>query len=139
MEVQRLLPLFILYFKIMIKKTKINPLSTVLILIIALNIIFLISNSKEFLYASVGLGAIVTFSSKAANFVHKAWMGLAKILSYIVPNILLTIIFFLLLLPLSVISKIFRKGDLLNINKPSNSLWLDNERVFTKDYFEKPW
>ncbi len=139
MEVQRLLPLFILYFKIMIKKTKINPLSTVLILIIALNIIFLISNSKEFLYASVGLGAIVTFSSKAANFVHKAWMGLAKILSYIVPNILLTIIFFLLLLPLSVISKIFRKGDLLNINKPSNTLWLDNERVFTKDYFEKPW
>ena len=123
----------------MIKKTKINPLSTVLILIIALNIIFLISNSKEFLYASVGLGAIVTFSSKAANFVHKAWMGLAKILSYIVPNILLTIIFFLLLLPLSVISKIFRKGDLLNINKPSNSLWLDNERVFTIDYFEKPW
>lgn len=139
MEVQRLLPLFILYFKIMIKKTKINPLSTILILIIALNIIFLISNSKEFLYASVGLGAIVTFSSKAANFVHKAWIGLAKILSYIVPNILLTIIFFLLLLPLSVISKIFRKGDLLNINKPSNSLWLDNERVFTKDYFEKPW
>ena len=123
----------------MIKKTKINPLSTVLILIIALNIIFLISNSKEFLYASVGLGAIVTFSSKAANFVHKAWMGLAKILSYIVPNILLTIIFFLLLFPLSLISKIFRKGDLLNINKPSNSLWLDNERVLTKDYFEKPW
>ena len=123
----------------MINKTKINPLSTVLILIIALNVIFLISNLKEFLYASIGLGAIVTFSSKAANFVHKAWMGLAKILSYIVPNILLTIIFFLLLFPLSLISKIFRKGDLLNINKPSNSLWLDNERVLTKDYFEKPW
>ena len=122
-----------------INKTKINPLSTVLILIIALNVIFLISNLKEFLYASIGLGAIVTFSSKAANFVHKAWMGLAKILSYIVPNILLTIIFFLLLFPLSLISKIFRKGDLLNINKPSNSLWLDNERVLTKDYFEKPW
>ena len=139
MEVQRLHPLFILYFKIMINKTKINPLSTVLILIIALNVIFLISNLKEFLYASIGLGAIVTFSSKAANFVHKAWMGLAKILSYIVPNILLTIIFFLLLFPLSLISKIFRKGDLLNINKPSNSLWLDNERVLTKDYFEKPW
>ena len=114
----------------MIKKTKINPLSTVLILIIALNIIFLISNSKEFLYASVGLGAIVTFSSKAANFVHKAWMGLAKILSYIVPNILLTIIFFLLLLPLSVISKILRKGDLLNINKPSKNNTLVYKQMF---------
>ena len=123
----------------MIGNNKVNPVSTVLVLIIALTILYLLYSKVELLYLSILLGIISISSSKITLYIHRTWMGIAKILSYIVPNILLTLIFFLILLPLSLFSKLFRNSDLLNIKKAPDSLWIKHDRIFSKDYFEKPW
>lgn len=123
----------------MIGNNKANPVSTVLVLIVASIILYLLYSMVEFLYLSILFGIIAILSSKATLYIHWIWMGIAKILSYIVPNILLTLIFFLILLPLSLFSKLFRNSDLLNIKKNPDSLWIEHDRIFSKDYFEKPW
>lgn len=116
-----------------------SPTSTILVLIVALNILYIINTAEWIIHTSIILGIIALCSEKAINFIHIAWMGLAKILSYIVPNIILTLVFFLILLPLSLLSKLFRGNNLLKLKQDTNSLWTKNERVISREYFEKSW
>lgn len=116
-----------------------SPTSTILVLIVALNILYIINTAEWIIHTSIILGIIALLSEKAINFIHIAWMGLAKILSYIVPNIILTLVFFLILLPLSLLSKLFRGNNLLKLKQDTNSLWTKNERVISREYFEKSW
>ena len=116
-----------------------SPNSTILVLIVALNIFYIMYSNEWAIYTSVIIGVISVCSKKATQIIHNVWMGLAKILSFIVPNILLSLIFFLFLFPLSFLSKLFRGNNLLKLNRNINSLWTKNERPISKEYFEKPW
>ena len=120
------------------KKTN-DPILTSLLIIVALNVFYFVYSLKLLIYISIILGVSVLISSKVAFYIDKVWMGLAKILSYIVPNIILTIIFYFFLYPLSVFSRFFRRKDLLNLKRDSKSLWIDHKREFTREYFQKTW
>ena len=116
-----------------------NPILTSIVIIVALNILFVLYDIKQLMYVSIIIGLSVIISSKIAFYVDKLWMGVAKLLSYVVPNIILTFLFYLFLYPLSIFSRIFRKKDLLHLKNNSKSLWTDHNVNFTKDYFKKTW
>ncbi|MFO7810658.1 MAG: hypothetical protein R6V47_04740 [Candidatus Delongbacteria bacterium] len=78
------------------------------------------------------------FSNYLSKKIEYIWMQVAKILSFIIPNILLTIVFFFFLFPISLISKIFKKDSLMLKNKYS-SIFNDVERKLDKSSFEKTW
>jgi hypothetical protein len=61
------------------------------------------------------------------------------VLSLIIPNILLSAIFFFILFPLSVLSKIFGEKDPLHLKNSSGSLFKDKNKIFDKKSFEHPW
>ena len=65
-------------------------------------------------------------------------MELAKFLGYIVPNILLTIVLFLFMFPLSLISKIFSKDPLM-LSKKNKTYFIDVNTEIDKGSFEKIW
>ncbi|WP_167611717.1 hypothetical protein [Maribellus sediminis] len=121
------------------KTKKNNATKTVLIISIGFAIIFLVTNSKWLLIVSVTVGLLGAISDKISGLIHFLWMKLAKILSYIIPNILLSLIFYLFLFPLSVLSKVFGNKDGLNLNNRNNSLWKTHDKTINKEYFEKTW
>jgi len=65
-------------------------------------------------------------------------MGLGMVLSYIIPNILLTLIFFFILLPLALLSKIGNKDPLM-LSPGRGSYWVTAEGKPDKESFEKTW
>lgn len=85
----------------------------------------------------VGLAGVL--SDFIAKWIDFAWMKLTVVLSYIVPNIVLSLIFYLFLFPIAMLTKLFGKKDPMHLKNTASSLFVHNEKVFDKAYFEKHW
>ena len=77
----------------------------------------------------IGLAGIL--SDTLSNKIEWVWMKLSHILSLIVPSVLLTILFYLILFPISLLSKLFTKDPLMLSNRHS-SFFIDVNKEFNK-------
>lgn len=121
------------------KKKASNPSKTVLTIVVGFILVYLITKMKWSLSVAffVGLAGVLSdFIAKQIDFV---WMKLTLVLSYIVPNIVLTLIFYLFLFPIALLTKIFGKKDPMHLKNTASSLFVHHEKVFDKAYFEKHW
>jgi len=80
-------------------------------------VLYLIFAWKWAIYVSLAVGLIGIISTFLSSKIEWAWMKLSKILGYIIPNILLSLVFYLLLFPLSFFSKLSRKDPLMLSDK----------------------
>jgi len=83
-----------------------------------------------------GIAGIV--SSSLSRKIEWAWMKLAKLLGYIVPNILLSIVFYLILFPIAAFSRLFNKDPLM-LSKEYKTYFIDIDKKMDKESFEKIW
>ena len=120
------------------KKQKSNPTKTVLVLMLAFLIIYLFTKYNWAIYTSIGLGIIGAFFSFLTKIIDSLWMKLAWVLSLIIPKIILSIIFYLILTPIAFIAKFFREDDLLLHNK-HDSCFKDVNKTFSPQDLTKPW
>jgi len=65
-------------------------------------------------------------------------MKLGKVLSYIVPNILLSIVFYVVLFPIALLSRLSRKDPLM-LSKDHDTYFIDLEKEIDRRDFEKIW
>lgn len=116
-----------------------NTTKTVLVISVGLGIIFLLFKHNWALYTSLVIGVLGIISDKLSAFIDAAWMKLAKVLSFIMPNIILSIVFYLLLSPLALLVKLFANKNLLHLKNDGTSLWINNNNAKKKISFKKPW
>ena len=112
--------------------------STILVICIGFLILYLLFGFKWLLLASLGIGLIGISSDYLSDKIEWAWMNLAKVLAYIAPNIILSLLFFLVLFPISLLAKISRKDPLM-LSSKHKSYFVDVNKGFDKNYFEKIW
>lgn len=67
------------------------------------------------------------------------WNKLAWVLSFIVPNILLSLIYFLFLFPIALLSKLFGNKDPLALRNKPDSTFKTSNKAFDASSFDKPW
>lgn len=120
-------------------KTNTEPIKTVLVICIGFLVIYMFFDARWALNTSLVVGLTGLFSSRLASFIDYIWMKLAWVLSLIVPNILLSVVFFLFLTPLAFVSRIFGDKNPLSLKNNGSSLFKDHKGVFDKSSFEKPW
>ncbi len=120
-------------------KIKSNPSLTVLTIVFGLLFFNFFFYNKILFYSSLVISALGVFSSKFSKIIEIIWFKLSFILSQIIPNILLSIIFFLFLTPVALLSKIFNaKSDFKSKNN-QKSFFIQKNRTFDKKSFEKAW
>ena len=119
-------------------KYKSNPQSSILGIITGLILLYLILSWEWTVVLSLVLAIIGISSDFLSLKIEKAWFSLSLLLSYIVPPIILGVIFYLFLFPVSMISKIFTKDPLMLSNK-YKSYFKDVSRKFDKQDFENIW
>ncbi|WP_158856825.1 hypothetical protein [Lunatibacter salilacus] len=112
--------------------------TTMLVISMGFLILYLIFSWQWTVIVSLVVGLIGIVSNSFSNKIEWAWMKLAHILSYIIPSVLLGIIFYLILFPLSLLSKVFTKDPLMLSNKFS-SYFVNVEKAFDKKDMEKIW
>jgi len=102
-------------------------------------IVYLIAEWTWCLYISLIVGLAGVFSTYLSKKIDFVWLKLAGILGFIIPNILLSIIFFLILFPVAMISRLFSKRNNLQLSNNSNSLFVDFSKTYDRISIEKPW
>lgn len=116
-----------------------NPTKTVLVITVGFLVLFLISKQDLFLYIAIGVGILGAISSYLAGIIDWIWIKIGWVLSFIVPNIIMTIVFYIILTPTAFLSRIFGKKDAMDLRNTSETLWKQKGATYTKESFEKPW
>ena len=112
--------------------------ATILIISMGFLAIYLLFSWYWAVIVSLIVGCIGILSSSLSKKIEWLWMKLAQVLGCIIPNILLTIVFFFLLFPISLIAKQFTKDPLM-LSKKYNSYFLDTNNKMDKKSFKKTW
>lgn len=121
------------------QKMKSNPSKTALTISMGFLLIFWFTRMDWALTVSIIIGIIGVLSDALSKYIEIAWMKLSYVLSLIVPNIILGIVFFLFLLPLSILARIFRKEDALKLKNTFNTVYSEKNKSYDKAHFENMW
>ena len=121
------------------KLTKSNPIKTILIIVLGFLIIYLITKWQGWLNIALILGLAGFLSGYLAKKIDFIWMKLAWFLGLIIPNILLSVVFYLFLTPLALLSRIGKGKDHLMLKNTQSTLLKEHVKEFDKVSFEKPW
>ena len=118
---------------------KLQSHTTILSIAFGFLLINFFLNSEIITYGLLILMAGSLFSIKFSNFIENKWNQIALILSYIVPNILLTLVFYCILTPLALLAKFFKSETDYITDNNSHSNYKNSKREFNKQFFEKTW
>lgn len=115
-----------------------NPDKTILTIVVGLIVIFVFTKVNGFLYAALLIGLVGLVSIYLAKRIEWVWMKLAYLLSFVVPNVLLTLIYYILLTPLALLSRIGKKNP-LQLKNTKESMFKVRESEIQPSNFEKTW
>jgi membrane-associated phospholipid phosphatase len=121
------------------QKTNTDPLKTILIIVLGLIILYFKFQYNWILFIALIITILGLISKKASEIIDYLWMRLAWLLSLIVPKIILSAFYYLLLFPMALISKVFGNKNGIVLKNNRNSFFLDVNKEFNKSSFEKPW
>ena len=118
---------------------KSNPTKTVLTITVGFLVVYMITKWSWALTVSASIGVVGLLSDYVAQKIEWVWMKLSWILSFIVPNIILSILFFLFLFPIAIMAKISSKKNFLQLKNVGNSTWIEEIKNFDAKSMENPW
>lgn len=116
-----------------------NPVKTVLVITVGFGILFLLTKHNWLLYVSLSVGALGALSNFLAVKMDWIWTKIGWVLSKIVPNILMTLVFYLILTPTAFLSRLFGKHDPMDLKNHATSLFKAKGATYSRESFEKPW
>ncbi|MFO7790888.1 MAG: hypothetical protein R6V32_09970 [Bacteroidales bacterium] len=116
-----------------------SALKTVLVITVGFVIIYMICECMWALWIAVAVGFSGMVSKFMAFHIDFLWMQLARLLNLVIPNLLLAVVYFILLVPVALLSRLFTKKDQLHLRNKPGSLFENRDKTFTPSSFEKPW
>ena len=111
---------------------------TSLVLATGLLLLFYIFELKVFILLAFIIGIIGIFIKPLANLISRLWLKLGELMGWVVSKIVLSIIYFLFLLPLSLIYRLVKK-DPLKLKKKDSSCWTTRNHKYTSKDLENVW
>jgi hypothetical protein len=121
------------------KNLKMNNYKSTLTIVIGFLLLSNYFHSKPLLVISIAVGLIAIFSEKANDKIIWIWNKLTEVLGLIMPNVLLTIVFYLFLTPLAWLNRINRKRNPLQLRNETSSTFISKRKEFSKASLEKIW
>ena len=118
---------------------KSNPSLTVLTIVFGLLFFNYFLEEEILFYVCLFLSGIGVISNKSSVIIEKTWFKVSHILSQIIPNILLSLIFFLFLTPIALLSKLFKSKTDFNSKNNQNTTFKIQNKSFVKESFERAW
>jgi hypothetical protein len=112
---------------------------TILVMVTGLLAIALIFELSWLITVCLVIGLLSSFIPAAARAIEWAWLKLALVLGWINSRIILSVIYFVFLLPIAWISRLFTKDPLALRNRKTSSLFVTRNHLYTKKDLENIW
>ncbi len=118
------------------KTVHVNPFKSILLIVTGLLICSSLFQLTAFYYFAIGIAIICLLWTSGMNYILDIWGFIGRILGWINTRIILGIIFYFILFPISIFYK-FRSNHMLKGNRIS--LFKIRNHLFTKEDLEHPW
>lgn len=112
---------------------------TALVIVSGLLVFWFIYEIKILLYIALVIGLIGAFVPSVSKLINWAWYKLAEGMGWIMSKVILSVVFFIFLFPIALLSRIFGKRDPLNLKRPSDSTWVERNHGYTGKDLENMW
>ena len=115
-----------------------KQLETCLVIVTGLLVFWFIYKVKVLVTIAVAVGLIGAFIPSIAKWIHWAWYKLAEMMGFVMSKVLLSAVFFFLLLPISLVYRMFNK-DTLQLKRKADSYWTKRSHRYTGKDLEQVW
>lgn len=112
---------------------------TILVIVTGLLVLAWIFDLPLLVKISTGIGVVSIFIPVAAKWIEWLWLKLALGLGWVNSRILLSIIYFVFLMPIAWIARLFTKDPLMLKAKNAPSLYVTRNHLYKKDDLENIW
>ena len=111
---------------------------SLLVIVLGFSIIALVFSIKYLLEIGLAIGVISLIIPRVGDFILVAWEKFGNVLGTINATIILSVIFFVILLPVALTQRILG-GQKNKASEKQNSSFHIRDHSYTKLDFEKPW
>ena len=111
-------------------------LETILVIVLGMIVIYFVAGSKYILWGAIALGLIGVFIPSLADKIHWAWMKLAHGMGYVMGKVMLTLVYGLVVLPMSWFAK---NKVSVRLSSKSDSYFKERNYTYKKEDLENVW
>ncbi len=115
-----------------------KPIESILGIVVGFLILFLLFHQNWLLYVSLAVGLAGLFSTFLSRWINWAWMQLVRAIGWVNSRVLLSLVFFVVLVPLALVSRLIKKDPLM-LKKRTDSYFKERNHTFTPKDLEHPW
>lgn len=115
-----------------------KPFQIILVLVLGLFAFGWGMDFPPLLYAGMGIGLVAALSPVAAAYIAWAWMQLGRALGWVNGKVLLSLVFFLFLVPMGFIYRLGRKNP-LHLKDRDDSLFQVRDHTYAAKDLKDAW
>jgi hypothetical protein len=115
-----------------------EKLKSILVIVTGFLVLGFIFKKPAFYYTALIIGLLSLIIPAAQTVILYIWNKIAQVLGWINTRILLTLVFYLFLFPVSLLSKLFTK-NMLGLKRPGGSVYTERNHTYTASDLENPW
>lgn len=112
---------------------------TQLVIVTGFLFLFLIFKVSIFLYGAFCFGVVFLFLPSLGRHIVKGWFAFAEILGRINSRILLFLVFYLLLVPISLVYRLWNRDTLFLRKDDRPSFFKERKHTYSAQDFENIW
>ncbi len=115
-----------------------KSLEAQLSIVVGFGLIAYFTKSQYLSLGVLSLGLVFLLFPIVGDAISKIWFKIAELIGGVMSKVLLTIVFFIFLLPVATLSKLFKK-DILGLKKPENSNYVERHHLYSGKDLEQIW
>lgn len=116
-----------------------SPRKAELAIVAGFLVLFLIFQKLWLVYVALALCAMFLLSDTLSHWTLWAWFKLAAALGYLNSRFLLSAVFFLLLVPMALLRRLWQRNPLFLHAPPPDSMFQIRQHLYSHSDFEKLW
>lgn len=111
---------------------------TLLVIVLGFSILYLILDRDWMLYTGISAGVAGMLSIHLNRWIHLGWFFVGEKLGFVVSKVVLGAVFYIVLLPMGLLSQLFRKNG-MNLRSSGKSGYFQRDHLYRPEDFENMW
>ncbi len=110
-----------------------NSKTDILVIVLGFSIIGLLAKNTAVVWGAVSVGVLSLLSPKIEAGILWVWNKIAHVMGWVMSKVLLGIVFYVFLLPLSILKRLFSSTDSLKLKRPDNTIWVTRNHKYVRE------
>jgi predicted membrane protein len=112
---------------------------TILAIILGLLVIYWFTEIRWLVTVCLALATIGVLWSTGAGWITYIWLKLSHVLGWVMSKVILGLVFYVILVPIALLSRIFNKDSLKLKKNKTGGYYTDRNHEYCAEDLENPW